>query len=40
LDRSGVRDHEAIPGILILVGARIFSRARGGRRALLGTGEA
>jgi ribose transport system ATP-binding protein len=29
-----------IPGILILVGAGIFSRARGGRAALLGTGEA
>ena len=28
-----------IPGILILVGAGIFSRARGGRAALLGTGE-
>jgi ribose transport system ATP-binding protein len=28
------------PGILILVGAGIFSRARGGRRALLGTSEA
>jgi ribose transport system ATP-binding protein len=27
------------PGILILVGAGIFSRARGGRSALLGTGE-
>ena len=29
-----------IPGILILVGAGIFSRARGGRSALLETGEA
>jgi hypothetical protein len=29
-----------IPGILILVGVGIFSRARGGRSALLGTGEA
>jgi ribose transport system ATP-binding protein len=28
-----------IPGILILVGAGIYSRARGGRAALLGTGE-
>jgi len=28
-----------IPGILVLVGAGIFSRARGGRRAVLGTGE-
>jgi ribose transport system ATP-binding protein len=28
-----------IPGILILVGAGIFSRARDGRAALLGTGE-
>jgi ribose transport system ATP-binding protein len=27
------------PAILILVGAGIFSRARGGRSALLGTGE-
>jgi ribose transport system ATP-binding protein len=30
---------EWTPGILILVGAGIFSRARGGRSALLGTGE-
>ena len=29
-----------IPGILILVAAGIYSRARGGRAALLGTGEA
>ena len=29
-----------LPGILILVGAGIFSRARGGRTALLGTGDA
>ena len=29
-----------IPGILVLVGAGIFSRARGGRAALLGAGEA
>jgi ribose transport system ATP-binding protein len=27
------------PGILILVGAGIFSRARGGRTAIIGSGE-
>jgi hypothetical protein len=28
-----------LPAIMILVGAGIFSRARGGRAALMGTGD-